>query len=98
MELSRIIPEPAEEGTFYTRTSYSMVVIGEYHAVARFLTDIASLPRIVTPVQVDLVPFQNAGLFPEYESPVSASFRIETYVVPDRGPAPQPAEGEEAQG
>ena len=98
VELNRIIPEPAEEGTFYTRTSYSMVIIGEYHAVARFLTDIASLPRIVTPVDLDLTLFQNAEFFPEYDSPVSATFRIETYVVPERGAEPQPAEGQEAQG
>ena len=96
--LNRIIPEPAEQGTFYTKTSYSMVVIGEYHAVARFLTDIASLSRIVTPVELDVTLFQNPDLFPEYESPVSASFRIETYVVPERTSQPGPAEGQGAQG
>jgi type IV pilus assembly protein PilO len=96
--LNRIIPEPAEQGTYYTKTSYSMVVIGEYHDVARFLTDIASLPRIVTPVEVDITLFQNPGLFPEYESPISASFRIETYVIPDRSGAQQAQQGQEAQG
>ena len=75
-----------------------MVVIGEYHAVARFLTDIASLSRIVTPVELDVTLFQNPDLFPEYESPVSASFRIETYVVPERSAQPAPAEGQGAQG
>lgn len=98
VSLNRIIPEPSEEGAFYTKTAYSMVIIGEYHSVARFLTQIASLPRIVTPVEVDLVLLQNTGPFPEYESPVSASFRIETYVLPERNAAPQPAEGQEAQG
>lgn len=98
VDLNRILPEPPEEGAFYTRRSYSMVVIGEYHAVARFLTDIANLPRIVTPVDVDVSLFPNPSLFPEYESPVSANFRIETYVVPERGSAPAPAPGEEAQG
>lgn len=97
VELNRIVPEPSEQGPFYDRTSYSMVVIGEYHDVARFLTDIASLPRIVTPVELDVSLFQNASLFPEYESPVSASFRIETYVVPDRSAVPAP-QGEEVQG
>jgi type IV pilus assembly protein PilO len=89
VELNRIVPEPpASGGSFYDRTSYSMVVIGEYHDVAGFLTDIASLPRIVTPVELDLALFQNPDLFPEYESPVSASFRIETYVLPARGAVP----------
>jgi len=94
VELSRILPEPPQAGTYYTRTSYSMVVIGEYHQVARFLTEVASLSRIVTPLDLDLVLFNQTELYPEYEFPVQANFRIETFVVPER--EPQPAQGQEA--
>lgn len=90
VELQRMVPEPRQPGTYYDRTSYSMAVIGEYHGVARFLTDIASLSRIVTPIELDVQSFQQPDLFPNMESPVIASFRIETYVLPDPGNATAP--------
>ena len=92
VELSRMIPEPPEAGAFYTKTSYGIGVVGEYHEVARFLTEIASLQRIVTAVEVEVEPFTQPELFPEYDSPISATFRIETYVLPQAAtPAPAPA-------
>jgi type IV pilus assembly protein PilO len=83
VEMNRLLPEPSEEGTFYSKTSYQIAVAGDYHAVGRFLTDVASLSRIVTPVELDLEPHPQPQLFPEIESPVLASFRIETYVLPN---------------
>lgn len=91
VELSRMIPEPAETGAFYTRTSYEMSVIGEYHNVGRFLTEIASLPRIVTPVEMDVTLFDRPEIYPEYVFPVVAGFRIETFVLPEAAP-PAPAQ------
>lgn len=88
VEQNRFNPEPSEQGAFYNKTSYEMAVVGEYHDVARFLTDIASLPRIVTPVELDLTLFNRPEVFPEFESPVVATFRIETYVLPDQPAAP----------
>jgi len=82
IELQRMVPEPRQPGGFYDRTSYNMAVVGEYHGVARFLTDIASLSRIVTPIELDVRPFAQPTLFPNMQSPVLASFRIETYVLP----------------
>ena len=83
VELQRMVPEPRQPGTYYDRTSYDMAVIGEYHGVARFLSEIASLNRIVTPIELDVQRFQQPGLFPDMEAPVLASFRIETYVLPE---------------
>lgn len=91
VEVNRIVPEPPEAGAFYTKTSYTMSVIGEYHAVAAFLAEVASLPRIVTPVELEIALFQTPALFPDYESPIQANFRIETYVLPEPGAAPVPA-------
>jgi len=92
VEVNRILPEPTEPGAFYSKTSYEMSIVGEYHAVARVLTEIASLSRIVTPVDLDMQPFPQPQLFPDIESPVLANFRIETYVLPDAGATP-PADG-----
>lgn len=95
VELQRMVPEPRQPGTYYDQSTYSMAVVGEYHGVARFLTDIASLSRIVTPIELDLQLFQQPNLFPDMESPVQAQFRIQTYVLPDpnAAPAPGPAGG-----
>lgn len=88
VEVNRMVPEPPEPGAFYSKTSYEMSVIGEYHNVGRFLTEIASLSRIVTPLELDLQPFPDATRFPEFESPVLANFRIETFVLPEAPPPP----------
>lgn len=88
VDLNSMVPEPAETGAFYTKTSYQMSIIGDYHPVGRFLTQIASLSRIVTPVEVDVQPFTQGDVFPEYEAPIVATFRIETFVLPDRTQPP----------
>lgn len=94
VEIDRMVPEPRQPGTYYDRTSYEMAVIGEYHGVARFLTRIASLSRIVKPVEVDVQPYTQTQRFPDLESPVIATFRIETYVLPDPTAAPAAGSGE----
>ncbi|MEX2470608.1 MAG: type 4a pilus biogenesis protein PilO [Gemmatimonadota bacterium] len=90
VELQRMVPEPRQPGTYYDQSTYSMAVVGDYHGVARFLTDIASLSRIVTPIELDLQLFQQPNLFPDMEAPVQAQFRIQTYVLPDPNAAPAP--------
>lgn len=89
VDLNLIEPQADQPGTYYTRTAYTMRVIGEYHAVGRFLTTIASLPRIITPVNVTMETFENDDIL-QYDSGVVVDFEIETYVLPV-GPAPQAA-------
>jgi type IV pilus assembly protein PilO len=83
VDVQELVPQPSEPGQFYDRTSYNMSIIGEYHAVGRFLTEIASLSRIVTSTQVEIQLFGAPISYPELESPVQANFIIETYVLPD---------------
>lgn len=85
-------PEPPEAAGPYDRRAYNMAVIGEYHSVGRFLTAIANLSRIVTSVQVDLELYQQPQQYPDLESPVRASFRIETYVFSNRPAEPAGAQ------
>ncbi len=92
VEQRELQPQPREPGQYYDKTSYLLTFVGEYHSIGRFLTDIASLPRIVTPVQLDLQRFNQPQQYPDLESPVLASFRIETYVLPDSSSAPPPAQ------
>jgi type IV pilus assembly protein PilO len=93
VELTRLLPEPAEASAYYNKTSYEVAVSGDYHAVGHFLTDVASLSRIVNPVELELAPHPQPQLFPEIEAPILATFRIETYVLPEPGSQPAAAQG-----
>ncbi len=92
VDLRELQPQPREPGEHYDRTAYNMAVVGEYHAVARFLTEVASLSRIVTPTQVEVSLFGQPQQYRDIESPVQAVFRIETYVLPEPGANPAPAQ------
>ena len=88
-----ITPEPLEAGAFYTKHSYEIGVSGEYHDVGRFLSAIASLPRIVSPSDMDMsvlraVQAAESEYEEEEDQAVSARFRVQTYVVPPPGTAP----------
>jgi len=83
VELGSLRPEPSSPGEFYTRQSYEMAAVGEYHDVGRFLTEIASLPRIITPVDVVVERFTGTSPRPGLENPVIVQFRILTYVLPE---------------
>jgi len=88
VDLGSIRPEPEEVGMYYTKSSYEYQVNGEYHDVGRFLASIASLPRIITPVDLELGPF--TGTQPlDLEWPVSATLRVETFLLPATDAAPE---------
>lgn len=78
-------PEAEEPGAFYTKKTYEMRVFGEFHDVGRFLTRIASLPRIITPIDVSVEALVGGrGVGAGFDSPVVMNFRLQTYLVPDR--------------
>jgi type IV pilus assembly protein PilO len=100
VELGIIRPDGEEPGAFYNRQTYSYEVFGEFHDVGRFLSGIASLPRIITPVDLDLQLY-GGPVIPSLRgrTVVHARFRIVTYVIPDQArsqsgtgemPAPNP--------
>jgi type IV pilus assembly protein PilO len=77
-------PDVDEAGAFYTKQSYEFEVVGDYHDIGRFLTSIASLPRIITPVDFGLSPFSGnqTVLDPDIQTPLTAHFWIQTYILP----------------
>lgn len=87
IDLNLIEPIADQPGAYYTKQAYTMRIIGEYHDVGQFLTTVASLPRIITPVDVAVAPFQNDDLI-QYDSGIVVDFEIETYVLPVGAPAP----------
>lgn len=94
VELAEFHPEADQPGQFYTRKSYQITAVGEYHDVGQFLASIASLPRIITPIDVELERFSdpNEVYTNRMQNPVQASFRIQTYVLPAQGTAAPPAD------
>jgi len=98
VEIFSIDPEPEEVGAFYTKKSYELAVVGDYHDLGRFLATIASLSRIVTPMDLDLSTFQGDEdvLSPDFKSPLTARLRIQTYTVPAAADPP-PIEGAQSQ-
>lgn len=84
VELSLIQPVGAVQESFYTRRTYDLAVLGSYHQVGSFLSEIASLPRIVTPTTLNLSMDQETG--PAGEPRLQAKFSIETYVLPTASP------------
>lgn len=88
VKLDRMDPEPVEPGAFYNKSTYDVGAVGEYHDVGHFLTEIASLPRIVAPVQMSVKLFNQPQLYPDYKDPILATFHIETYVLPEPGSKP----------
>lgn len=79
VELSLIQPSGAEEEQYYTRRIYDLAVLGTYHQIGKFLTQIASLPRIITPQGLTLTPQETAA---GREQRLEARFSVETYVLP----------------
>ena len=66
---------PPEVGEFYTVQTFDMSVFGEFHDVGRFLTDIASLPRILTPMDVSVEEFVDPR-GSTFDAPVVVNFRF----------------------
>ena len=89
VEVARFNPGGTEAGTHYNRQTFEMTVVGGYHEIARFLSEIGSLPRIITPSELTLVP--NTARNRGGGQMLEASFMMETYVLPESRPAPAQA-------
>lgn len=79
VEVAHISPGRKEHGAYYTLETYEITAFGGYHELGRFLTAIGSLPRIVTPVNVRIMPRNNPD---PNQGALQASFQIKTYVLP----------------
>lgn len=89
VEVARFTPGQTDRGTHYNRRTFEMTVLGGYHDIGRFLAEIGSLDRIITPIGLSVIPNDIRS----DEQVLEASFLIETYVLPDpaQGPANQRA-------
>jgi len=83
VELALIQPVGASAEQYYTRRTYELAVNGSYHEIASFLTEIASLRRIITPINLRVATRGNEQGVADGE--LQAKFAIETYVLPSEG-------------
>jgi len=98
LELDGIDPEPVIAGDQFDTYRYQISVVGDYHALAAFLTNVGSLTRIVAPVNLKLAPVQQQGpgarVPSRNKSALSSKFEIQTYVAKGAGASvDQPVHG-----
>jgi type IV pilus assembly protein PilO len=74
-------PEPVIEGDMFDTYRYRMRMNGTYNDVARMLTNIASLNRIVTSINLQLNLPGGTVVSPAGKQVLAAAFEIQTYVV-----------------
>jgi type IV pilus assembly protein PilO len=89
-------PQTVESGAPFDTQRYRLTVQGQFDQVGEFLTDIASLPRIIVPYDVHLTRTVGpAADTTKHGAPLSATFAIRTYVktpsLRDSAPPAPPA-------
>jgi type IV pilus assembly protein PilO len=84
LDLASVEPVPVVEGEHFDTYRYKVSVIGGYHELAEFLTNVGSLGRIMAPVGLDL-KLHTGDKTKEHQKPgeslLDASFQIQTYVA-----------------
>lgn len=93
LELQDVTPAGPQPGEEFDTYKYKVGVAGGYHEVAQFLTNIATLDRIVAPMNLSLIVTGGKGekKAKAGESLLDAKFEIQTYVS-HGGPQPTVAQ------
>jgi type IV pilus assembly protein PilO len=84
LDLASVEPSPVIPGELFDTYRYKVSVMGGYHEVAEFLTNVGSLDRIMAPVGLDLKVHsgtKETNRVKEGESLLDASFQVQTYVA-----------------
>jgi len=88
LDLASVQPQPVIEGDQFDTYRYKIAVIGGYHDVAAFLTNVGSLTRIIAPVNLALNPSSGSNTNNRDvrtrslgSSELDTKFEIQTYVV-----------------
>jgi type IV pilus assembly protein PilO len=92
LDIASVEPQPVVQGETFDTYKYKVSVTGPYHALGEFLTNVGSLTRIVTPVNLTLNLSTNkqanaVKLAPEGTAAIESRFEIQTYVIRTAPPA-----------
>jgi type IV pilus assembly protein PilO len=84
LEINSIVPEPPIQGEQFDTYRYRLRATGSYHEIGELLTGIASMPRIVAPLGLQLI-ISTAPAAAKRGSAdrvmLQASFEIQAYAV-----------------
>lgn len=77
-------PQAVESGSPFDTQRFRFVVTGQYDQIGEFLTDVASLPRIIVPydLRIERIQSPTADSALRARALLQASFQIRTYVKP----------------
>jgi type IV pilus assembly protein PilO len=85
LDLASVDPQPVVEGPSYDTYRYNISVLGNYHDLGTFLTNVGTLTRIVLPVNLTLQQPSNPTAAKAHQKPntsvVEARFQLQTYVA-----------------
>ena len=81
LDVGTLEPEPVIEGELFDTYRYRLRLTGAYNDIAEMLTNIGSLNRIVTSLNVQLTAPQGAAPTPAGKQMLTSTFEIQTYVV-----------------
>jgi type IV pilus assembly protein PilO len=89
LEIGGVQPEPVLVGEHFDTYRYKVTVVGTYHSLTAFLSNVGSLPRIVAPVTFTLAPAKARAAVPGARpgaavstvQPLMATVTMQTYVA-----------------
>ncbi|MBI1808775.1 MAG: type 4a pilus biogenesis protein PilO [Gemmatimonadetes bacterium] len=91
LDIGSVEPEPLIEGEMFDTYRYKLKVTGTFDQIGNVLTNIASLNRVVAPINLQLdLPTAAVKAAPGTQ-PLAATFEIQTYVVRTAPPAKKKA-------
>ncbi|HUF13758.1 MAG TPA: type 4a pilus biogenesis protein PilO [Longimicrobiales bacterium] len=83
VELTEMSPQADEPGPYYTKSTYKIGVKGSYHDIGQFLSQVGSLSRIITPIDLRLVSDRYSETTRSGSPVLGADFTIVTYILPE---------------
>jgi len=95
LDLATVEPMPVLPGEQFDTYRYKLAVIGGYHPVGQFLSNVGSLSRIVAPVTMAIklhpVADKTKARIKKGESLIDTEFQVQTYVARSTPYAPPAA-------
>jgi type IV pilus assembly protein PilO len=95
LDFNLIEPEPVIQGEQFDTYRYKLRAAGSYHEIGEMLTNVASMTRIVAPLNLQLT-MSNTPAASKNASPdkvmLNAAFEIQTYAVKTAGDGGVPAQ------
>jgi type IV pilus assembly protein PilO len=94
LDLATVEPMPVLQGEQFDTYRYKLAVIGGYHPVGQFLSNVGSLNRIIAPVTMEIkvhrIVDKTKARVKKGESLIDTEFQVQTYVARTTPYAPPP--------